>query len=79
MKKKTKNKFLSLILIRHTRLGHVCYWCVILFLFLFFTTIKVLKTMGQGTENCDRPTEVSVIRFVSRNRTIEEIAPKKVY
>lgn len=35
--------------------------------------------MGQGTETCaDRPTEVSVIRFVSRNRTIEEIAPKKV-
>ncbi|KAG7187923.1 hypothetical protein KM043_013887 [Ampulex compressa] len=34
--------------------------------------------MGQGTEGCaDRPTEVSVIRFVSRNRTIEEIAPKK--
>ncbi|XP_015595081.1 uncharacterized protein LOC107267634 [Cephus cinctus] len=34
--------------------------------------------MGQGTETCaDRPTEVSVIRFVSRNRTIEEIAPKK--
>lgn len=35
--------------------------------------------MGQGTDTCtDRPTEVSVIRFVSRNRTIEEIAPKKV-
>ncbi|XP_066589796.1 probable serine/threonine-protein kinase DDB_G0278845 [Prorops nasuta] len=34
--------------------------------------------MGQGTEACtNRPTEVSVIRFVSRNRTIEEIAPKK--
>ncbi|XP_076240053.1 uncharacterized protein LOC143182747 [Calliopsis andreniformis] len=34
--------------------------------------------MGQGTDTCaDRPTEVSVIRFVSRNRTIEEIAPKK--
>ncbi|XP_032671511.1 zinc finger protein GLI1-like isoform X1 [Odontomachus brunneus] len=34
--------------------------------------------MGQGTETCaDRPTEVSVIRFVTRNRTIEEIAPKK--
>ncbi|XP_043267980.1 uncharacterized protein [Venturia canescens] len=34
--------------------------------------------MGQGTEACgDRPSEVSVIRFVSRNRTIEEIAPKK--
>ncbi|XP_034948927.1 uncharacterized protein [Chelonus insularis] len=33
--------------------------------------------MGQGTECGDRPTEVSVIRFVSRNRTIEEIAPKK--
>ncbi|CAD6208062.1 GSCOCG00010336001-RA-CDS [Cotesia congregata] len=33
--------------------------------------------MGQGTECADRPTEVSVIRFVSRNRTIEEIAPKK--
>ncbi|XP_015126047.1 zinc finger protein 410 isoform X1 [Diachasma alloeum] len=33
--------------------------------------------MGQGTECPDRPTEVSVIRFVSRNRTIEEIAPKK--
>ncbi|XP_058789330.1 transcriptional activator cubitus interruptus-like [Phymastichus coffea] len=39
--------------------------------------------MGQGTESseptcaADRPTEVSVIRFVSRNRTIEEIAPKK--
>ncbi|KAF7397386.1 hypothetical protein HZH68_008608 [Vespula germanica] len=34
--------------------------------------------MGQGTETCtDRPTEVSVIRFVSRNHTIEEIAPKK--
>ncbi|XP_012269903.2 uncharacterized protein LOC105694106 [Athalia rosae] len=33
--------------------------------------------MGQGTETCDRPTEVSVIRFVSRNRTIEEITPKK--
>ncbi|XP_063979799.1 zinc finger protein GLI4-like isoform X2 [Diachasmimorpha longicaudata] len=33
--------------------------------------------MGQGTECSDRPTEVSVIRFVSRNRTIEEIAPKK--
>ncbi|KAJ8676009.1 hypothetical protein QAD02_011795 [Eretmocerus hayati] len=37
--------------------------------------------MGQGaeaSETCaDRPTEVSVIRFVSRNRTIEEIAPKK--
>lgn len=35
--------------------------------------------MGQGTDTCtDRPAEVSVIRFVSRNRTIEEIAPKKV-
>lgn len=34
--------------------------------------------MGQGTECNDRSTEVSVIRFVSRNRTIEEIAPKKV-
>ncbi|XP_029037596.1 asparagine-rich zinc finger protein AZF1-like [Osmia bicornis bicornis] len=34
--------------------------------------------MGQGTDTCtDRPTEVSVIRFVSRNRTIEEIVPKK--
>ncbi|OXU22827.1 hypothetical protein TSAR_009046 [Trichomalopsis sarcophagae] len=37
--------------------------------------------MGQGTESseacADRPTEVSVIKFVSRNRTIEEIAPKK--
>ncbi|XP_008546253.1 putative uncharacterized protein DDB_G0286901 [Microplitis demolitor] len=33
--------------------------------------------MGQGTECADRPAEVSVIRFVSRNRTIEEIAPKK--
>ncbi|XP_026667149.1 transcription factor IIIA-like [Ceratina calcarata] len=34
--------------------------------------------MGQGTDTCtDRPAEVSVIRFVSRNRTIEEIAPKK--
>ena len=34
--------------------------------------------MGQGTDTCtERPTEVSVIRFVSRNRTIEEIAPKK--
>lgn len=34
--------------------------------------------MGQGTESCtDRPSEVSVIRFVSRNRTIEEIVPKK--
>ncbi|XP_046748510.1 zinc finger protein GLI4-like [Diprion similis] len=33
--------------------------------------------MGQGTETCDRPTEVSVIRFVSRNQTIENIAPKK--
>ncbi|KAL7303218.1 hypothetical protein TKK_0004419 [Trichogramma kaykai] len=37
--------------------------------------------MGQGTtttDTCtDRPTEVSVIRFVSRNHTIEEIAPKK--
>ncbi|KAK0159370.1 hypothetical protein PV328_010255 [Microctonus aethiopoides] len=33
--------------------------------------------MGQGTECAERPTEVSVIRFVSRNRTIEEIAPKK--
>ncbi|CAB0038828.1 unnamed protein product [Trichogramma brassicae] len=30
------------------------------------------------TDTCtDRPTEVSVIRFVSRNHTIEEIAPKK--
>lgn len=38
-----------------------------------------MTAMGQGTETCaDRPTEVSVIRFVSRNRTIEEIAPKKV-
>lgn len=38
-----------------------------------------IRAMGQGTETCaDRPTEVSVIRFVSRNRTIEEIAPKKV-
>lgn len=37
------------------------------------------RRMGQGTETCaDRPTEVSVIRFVSRNHTIEEIAPKKV-
>lgn len=36
--------------------------------------------MGQGTESCtDRPSEVSVIRFVSRNRTIEEIVPKKVF
>ncbi|XP_014207579.1 gastrula zinc finger protein xFG20-1-like [Copidosoma floridanum] len=37
--------------------------------------------MGQGTESsetcADRPTEVSVIRFVSKNHTIEEIAPKK--
>ncbi|XP_033216530.1 uncharacterized protein LOC117172571 isoform X2 [Belonocnema kinseyi] len=34
--------------------------------------------MGQGTESCtDRRTEVSVIRFVSRNHTIEEIVPKK--
>lgn len=36
--------------------------------------------MGQNTETCNdsRSTEVSVIRFVTRNRTIEEISPKKV-
>ena len=40
---------------------------------------KTALSMGQRTEtSTDRPSEVSVIRFVSRNRTIEEIVPKKV-